>query len=324
MKKGLILLMAALMLTSCGATPKGPETATEPEEQDGGAVSVTVEEKDERVDIMNNVETKELCPDGAAEIRADITYPEAEHLTYHSETTGLDRGVNVLLPEGYDESESYPVLYFLHGIFGDEFSMIGDRNNRIAEISTNLALDGEAKKMIIVFPDMYAKTDPAQQPSFDPDSVLPYDNFINDLVNDLMPFIESSYPVLTGRENTAVCGFSMGGRESLFIGLERPDLFGYCGAFSPAPGLVPGKDWAMEHPGQLSEDELTFEGKDYSPYLLQISCGTRDGTVGTFPKSYHEIFERNGVEHIWFEVPDADHDSTAIKSGFYNFIRYIF
>ncbi len=324
MKKIALLLAAALLLSGCGQKNSSSET-DQLNKQNGAAVQDedAEPEKDKRSDIMEKVETEEFCPDKAAESRDGVTYPKCTHETYHSETTGLDRGVNIMLPANYDESQKYPVLYFLHGIFGDENSML-DPNNKIAEISTNLAADGEAREMIIVFPNMYASSDPNQKPGFDPVSVLPYDNFINDLVNDLMPYIEDNYPVLTGRENTAVCGFSMGGRESLFIGLERPDLFGYCGAFSPAPGLVPGKDWAMEHPGQLSEDELTFEGKDYSPYYLFVSCGTNDGTVGTFPKSYHEIFDKNEVKHIWVEVPGADHDATAIKSGFYNFIRYIF
>ena len=116
----------------------------------------------------------------------------------------------------------------------------------------------------------------------------------------------------------------MGGREALFIGLQRPDLFAYCGAFSPAPGLTPGQDWAMVHAGQLKESELTFSGKDYEPIFLMLCCGNNDGTVGKFPESYHKIFDRNKVKHVWYEVPGADHDGKAVSSGFYNFIRYIF
>lgn len=52
-----------------------------------------------------------------------------------------------------------------------------------------------------------------------------YDYIINDLTKVLMPAINKEYSTLTGRENTAVCGFSMGGRETLNIGIRRPDLF---------------------------------------------------------------------------------------------------
>ena len=89
--------------------------------------------------------------------------------------------------------------------------------------------------------------------------MLVYDNFINDLTNDLMPFIEENYSVLTGRENQAIAGFSMGGREALYIGFTRPDLFGYVLAIAPAPGLTPGTDWALAHPGQMQEDELRIK-----------------------------------------------------------------
>ncbi|PWT25609.1 esterase, partial [Butyrivibrio fibrisolvens] len=77
-----------------------------------------------------------------------------------------------------------------------------------------MAADELIEETIVVCPNMYATSDPNQQPG-DSESVLPYDNFINDLVNDLMPHIESEYSVLTGRENTYLAGFSMGGRETI-------------------------------------------------------------------------------------------------------------
>ena len=264
--------------------------------------------------------TQTLCPDEICIKRMGVAYGTVEHITYQSETTGLERGANVLLPAGYTTEKKYPVLYFQHGIFGDENSLIKDANNKIVEILGNLAAEGKAKEMIVVFPNMYAKTDPAQQPAFTAEAVLPYDNFINDLVNDLIPYIEANYSVLTDRENRAVLGFSMGGRETLFIGLSRPDLFGYIGAIAPAPGLTPAKDNFMTHIGQMQEEDVKYEEGVVLPNLLMICCGTKDGVVGKFPKGYHELMEKNGVEHLWYEVPEADHDSKAIKSGIYNFV----
>ena len=167
-----------------------------------------------------------LCPEEISQKRPDVTYGTVVHKTYASKTTGLDRGVNILLPPNYDETKKYPVLYLLHGIFGNEYSLIQDASCKIPEISGNLAADGLAEEMLIVFPDMYAKTDPAQAPGFSAEAVAPYDNFINDLVNDLIPYIEENFSVLTDRENRAIAGFSMGGRETLFIGHctgSRPD-----------------------------------------------------------------------------------------------------
>lgn len=322
MKRLLALILAAMLLAGCGAAGNDDSTSGNKADSDGGE-NVAENEAEEDEDIMSKMEISQTCPTEITEKRDSVTYGTIEHKTYHSETTGLDRGVNILLPGNYDDEKKYPVLYLLHGIFGDENSMT-DPNNKIVEMLGNLAADGEAKEMIVVFPNMYASSDPNQAPAFDAESVKPYDNFINDLVDDLMPFIEENYPVLTGRKNTAIAGFSMGGRETLFIGLQRPDLFKYVCAISPAPGLTPGQDWAMTHEGQLSEEELTFDGKDFKPAIFMVMCGTDDHTVGTFPKSYHEIFEKNGTEHLWYEVPGADHDANAIKSGLYNFLRYIF
>lgn len=273
---------------------------------------------------VNGFSIEAECPVEAYVTRNDVKYGTVKHETYHSETTGMERGFNILLPADYSEEKKYPVVYLLHGIFGDEYSFMGDSNNHIKEITANLAADGQAKEMIVVMPNMYAAWDESQKPGFTQEAVAPYDNFINDFVNDLMPYIESHYSVLTGRENTAIAGFSMGGRETLFIGISRPDLFGYIGAIAPAPGVTPAKDWAMTHVGQMAEEDMHFPEGSELPYVFMICCGTKDGVVGKFPESYHNILTNNGVEHTWFEVPGADHDSKAIRTGWYNFVSTFF
>lgn len=331
----LLICMGMLTLGACGKSPQAedgvtpeltmaaeptvePTSAPTPEPT---ATPVPTEQPKEEITMEDkNVVTEVTCPAEVCTKRAEVTYGTVEHITYQSATTGLERGANVLLPADYSEEKQYAVLYFQHGIFGDENSLIGDNNNKIKEIVGNLVEDGYLRDVIVVFPNMYAKTDPNQQPGFSAEAVLPYDNFINDLVNDLIPVIEGKYSVLTDRENRAILGFSMGGRETLFIGLSRPDLFGYIGAVAPAPGLVPGKDHFMEHVGQMQEEDVKFAEDAILPEVLMVCCGTKDGVVGKFPQSYHELFDKNGVEHIWYEVPNADHDSNAIRSGLYNLL----
>ena len=294
---------------------------------------------DKKNDKKNQVEEKNVeekafitngyagdCPKEYSEFRLEgVKYGKIEHIVYHSNTCKMDRPFSILLPASYDGEKKYPVVYFQHGIFGDENCIIRDENNRIRQITANLAADGKAPEMIFVFGHMFASDDPNQKPGFNAKDVLPYDNFINELVNDLMPYVESHYSVLTGRENTAVCGFSMGGRESLYIGLQRPDLFAYIGAIAPAPGLVPSRDGFMAHEGQFnSEEDMKFPAEMPLPKLLMVCCGTIDGTVGQYPKSYHKILEKNGIEHTWFEVLYANHDSMAIRSGLYYFVSNIF
>lgn len=358
-RQAILILLGICLIAACGKEKEVPEpskeeTVTESKqeeevtqlaEKETENVTVTdakeeaqekVEEPSQQAQVkensktmievgnMSKVEFLEQCPEEIYRSREGIKYPEAEHITYHSKTTGLDRGMNVLLPADYSEENRYPVLYFLHGIFGDEYTMLGDENLHIPQITTNLAYEGIAKEMIIVFPNMYAKTEESQAPGFSAEAVAPYDNFINDLVNDIMPYMEEHYSILTGRENTAIVGFSMGGRETLYIGLNRPDLFGYIGAISPAPGLTPAKDWAMEHKGQMQEDEVYFKDTEHLPYTLMVCCGTQDKTVGQFPKGYHELLTKNKVDHIWYEIGGADHDFNAIRSGVNNFVSAIF
>lgn len=274
--------------------------------------------------MMNGIIIEPECPESAMKRRENVVYPEVVHETYFSTTTGLDRGCNVVLPPNYDASKKYPVLYLLHGIFGDEYVHLRDGERKLLELLGNHAADGTAEEMVVVLPHMYASSDPNQQPAFNPEAVKPYDNFINDLVTDLMPFIASKYSVYTDREHQAIAGFSMGGRETLFIGFTRPDLFAYMGAIAPAPGATPAQDWAMTHAGQMQEDEMTFAGKEYKPKVLMVCCGSKDGTVGQFPLGYHTIMERNGVAHTWYEVPEADHNAVAIRAGLNNFLRAIF
>ncbi len=358
MKKILIMsLILGVMLTGCGKQEStSGESSAEPTQVESGSESSeateqkesleadqieetqttqeavpeskedgdTAEEAEPQPEVIGGMEIWEECPVKITMNRADVAYGTVQHETYYSTTTGGDRGVNILLPADYDETKEYPTLYLLHGIFGNEHSFTSDSSNKIPQILGNLAADGLAKEMIVVFPNMYASADPAQQPGFTDEAMAPYDNFINDLVNDLIPYIESNYSVQKDREHRAIAGFSMGGRETLFIGLQRPDLFAYVGAIAPAPGLTPGKDWAMEHPGQLAEEQVTFEGKEYLPEILMVCCGTKDSVVGQFPKSYHNIMETNGVEHVWYEITGADHDNKAIKSGLHNFVRTIF
>ena len=112
---------------------------------------------------MRTVEIIEDCPANVMVKKTDVAYGTVVHNTYESKTTGLTRGVNIILPPNYDESKKYPVVYLLHGIFGNEHSML-DGNSKLIEISGNLAAEGKAKEMIIVLPDMFAKTDANQQP----------------------------------------------------------------------------------------------------------------------------------------------------------------
>ena len=249
-----------------------------------------------------------------------VKYSEFKKFTYYSRTAERDTNVNVMLPVGYTEEKKYPVLYILHGFWGNEDWMEGSQVC-LDHLLGNLQKAGEAKEMIVVLPYIFCSKERAVCPAFDLENALCYDNFINDLTTDLMPFIESTFSVATGRDNTAITGFSMGGRESLFIGFSRPELVGYIGAVCPAPGLVeiPGSPM---HPGQITKEEMTF--RENAPHLLMITGSKADNVVGEAPMDYDTVLTENGVEHLWHELPDTAHDQSSVKPHLYNFLRMIF
>ncbi len=244
-----------------------------------------------------------------------------EHITYFSKKANHDKNANVWLPPGYDSSKEYPVFYVNHGYGGDEFSMTSGMGVR--EIATNLIKSGEAKPMIIVFTHQYTDPNRTTESGNGAADVPFYDAFVEDLPDSLMPYIESHYPVKSGRENTAVAGFSMGGRESLYIGMKCCDKIGYIGAAAPAPGIFPTRDQIMEHPGVMSKDDMRIDAP-YEPYVLMIAGGTNDGMVGSYPEQYHELFSAHGTENIFIPVPGGNHDSSTVIPLMYNFIRCLF
>ncbi|MCH5251907.1 MAG: esterase family protein [Lachnospiraceae bacterium] len=269
---------------------------------------------------INGAFFQEYAAPGIIEEVAGVDYGILKKHTYYSTTRERETKVNVLLPPGYSENEKYPVLYALHGYWGDEDTIVN--MGRVQQMLGNLIAAGEAEKMIVVFPYIYTSKTQETCSGLDSANCRNYDNFVNDLTTDLMPYMEQTFSVKTGRENTAITGFSMGGREALFIGVTRINLFRYIGATCPAPGLTPGIDSNMTHPGQLKERELTID--ETTPYFLLLTAGSQDDVVWDHPSKYHDILNHNGVNHVWHTVSTGGHDDTSVQSHLYNYLRAIF
>lgn len=290
---------------------------------------------------MSEIVLENHCPNKYTRKQSNVTYAKdwreysdgrSERKggeSYYSSVCGRNLVLNVVLPQGYNDEankkKEYPVLYVLHGFFGHRYSMMTDQ--ACDTVIANAIAAGVAEEMIVVYPDIFASKDSnyLEPKAFnDQEGIAAYDRFVEVMVKDLMPYISKNYRVAEGRENTAVFGFSMGGRESLAIGFTHPDKFGYIAAACPAPGLVPAQDWANNHPGQFKkESELVFPEKN-KPYLLIIGAADNDGVVGSFPEEYHKILDKNKTEHLFYFVKDSGHDNPAIQSVCYNFIANIF
>lgn len=249
-------------------------------------------------------------------------YGSLKKYQYYSSTAQRKTKVNILLPPGYSEDKKYPVLYLLHGYWDNEDWMAGDSVS-LQNMLGNLYAEGKARKMIVVMPYIFCSKEQKECTGMDLKNTLCYDNFVNDLITDLMPFMENTFSVATGRDNTAITGFSMGGREALFIGITHSELFGYVGAVCPAPGLTPGTDRNM-HPGQLKEEELKFDTEKGVPYFLLLSAAQEDPAVGDYPNTIQKLLSKNGVKNIWNSLPDGGHDASSVKVHLYNYLRMIF
>lgn len=240
-----------------------------------------------------------------------VDYGTLEKKSYYSSFCGRNKKYNVLLPAGYTTSKKYPVLYVMHGYWEDQDRMILTGNDHIPtqQIIGNAIAEGAAEEMIVVFPYIYSSQTQDNCSGMDDANNIAYDNFDTVLTTELMPLIEKEYSVATGRENTAITGFSMGGRESLMIGMKHPDLFGYVGAICAAPGAT---------------GAFKFDSEEAAPSLIFLTAGSNDQTVYNTPEGYHNNFTSNGVPHIWHYVNGGYHGDNSIRAHIYNFIRVIF
>ena len=316
----ILTLAAALAFTACGnsrdAKSENVQTqASVSEEED------TDTEKEKTEMVQKDFTVVELPPEGYDAKKEGVSYPSFKKFSYYSNTAERDTPVNVMLPADCAEGKTYPVLYILHGFFDSEDWMAREEV-AVSQILTNLQQSGKAEEMIVVLPYIYCSKEQQYVSGMDEKNCLAYDNFINDLTTDLMPYIEANFPVAKGRENTAITGFSMGGRESLFIAFRHPELFSYVGAVCPAPGLVeiPGSPM---HPGQIDPAEMKF-ADDVRPHVLMISSSKADGVVTSAPDSYRDILTENGEPFLSHVLTSTAHDHTSVKPHLYNYFQTLF
>ncbi|MAO66618.1 MAG: esterase [Balneola sp.] len=253
---------------------------------------------------------QQQAPEGFDEEKPGIEQGAITTVEYDSETVGNTRKATVYTPPEYSEDETYPVLYLLHGIGGTETEWLDNGNPQI--ILDNLYAEGKLEPMIVVMPNGRAmEDDRATGNIFAPDKVEAFATFEKDLLDDLIPFIENTYPVYTERENRALAGLSMGGGQSLNFGLGNLDVFAWVGGFSSAPNTKP--------PSELLPDP---EKAKEQLNLLWISCGVEDGLMN-FSKRTHEYLMEHEVPHIFYVEPGG-HDFEVWKNDLYMFSQLLF
>jgi len=203
---------------------------------------------------------------------------------YRSAVLDIDRRVYVYTPPGYEGStQKYPVFYLLHGAGGDEDAWTN--MGRTAQIMDNLIARGKAKPMIVVMPNGNANQAGAQNEvppvlSQSEQGMAAYQRmagkFETHLVKDLLPFIEKNYRTLTGKDNSAIAGLSMGGGHTQTITNDNPGMFSYIGVFSM--GIMNMRQQDAAAAAKLEEErDAKIEALKNSGYKLYwIGCGKDD------------------------------------------------
>lgn len=241
--------------------------------------------------------------------REGIERGKLELIEYDSSTVGIKRKARVYTPPGYSSERKYPVLYLLHGIGGDENEWT--RGGAPNVVLDNLYSDKKLVPMIVVMPNGRAARDitardpiPKQSPAFAA--------FEKDLLTDLIPFIEKTYPVKTDRESRALAGLSMGGGQALNFGLNHLDVFAWVGGFSSAPNT--------RSPAKLISDPDSAAKK---LRLLYVACGDKDGLF-RISQNVHAMLEEKKVPHVYHVIPGGGHDFKVWRSDLYRFSQLLF
>jgi len=239
----------------------------------------------------------EVTGDGPAFYDAQpAPHGEIRTIWYESKSLGSTRRVTIYTPPGYDGTgeRRYPVLYLFHGANADETAWT--RLGHVNLILDNLLAAGKINPFIVVMPFGYpAPPWPESSGGGGFGSVA--EGFSRDLIGDVIPLVESHYRVYTDRDHRAVAGLSMGGLESLTIGLNHLELFSSVGGFSAA---VRPADFTKNF-SALTADPKAANAK---LHLLWIGCGTDDGLFSA-SQSFSGYLDQAGIKHTFYTMPGA-------------------
>lgn len=253
----------------------------------------------------------------------DVSHGSVSEITYYSKSLNKFRRMHVYTPAGYEKNDKhYPVFYLLHGAFDcdDSWSSVGCAGN----ILDNLIAGNKAVPMIVVMPAghtgpfRFGMTLNANKPDVD--------EFIVDFNNEIKPFIESHYRVLTGRENTAIAGLSMGGAHTLNIAVPNLAQYAYFGVFSSGVfgitgansfGNNDGVTWEERNKATLDDSKLK-EGLK----LVWFATGKEDFLLET-SRATVKTLENHGFK-VTYKETDGGHTWPNWRNYLFEFAQLLF
>ncbi len=231
----------------------------------------------------------------------DVPHGSVEVNWYKSSTLATTRRFYVYTPPGYERNPSarYPVLYLLHGS-GDtegEWTWLGRANI----ILDNLLADGKVRPMIVVMPFGHAAPLNDTSPSARGRNTSLFES---DLLKDVLPRAESKYRVAAGPRNHAIAGLSMGGGQSVNVGLNNLDKFGAVGVFSAGVGGGGPSRGAEQFESKFAALLADPEGTNKKLSVLWIGIGEQDpGLAGA--QKLCEILQEHKIRYMFRGTPGA-------------------
>lgn len=220
----------------------------------------------------------------------DVPHGVVRQHTYRSKSLGRLRELAVYTPPSYDAQRDarFPALYLQHGSGDNQATWVV--HGKAHWILDNLIAQGRAQPMVVVMMDGHAAI--GGGPAGFQDNTAA---FQRDLLEDVMPFVEAGYRVKTDAASRGLVGLSMGGGQSLTIGLNHLERFAWVGGFSSS---APSKDAvaaALEDPAATNQKLK----------LLWIACGRNDFLLER-NQAFVAMLEENNIRHEW-QLTDGAH-----------------
>lgn len=241
----------------------------------------------------------------------DVPHGEIRSVWFPSKVLGESRRLSLYTPPGYEGgSDKYPVLYLLHGSGDDDtgWPSIG----RTGFILDNLIAAGKAKPMLVVMPNgslplpegirRFEADGKTLTPEWKAAADANQAKVAKHIVEDIVPFVETSYRVKTGPKNRALAGLSMGGGHTTRVLTSTPEAFTAYGIWSASIGRDSGKEWAAKNAGFLGDAKV----HNGSIGILSIVVGEKDEGALEGSKALSELLTKSGFKHE-FKVTSGAH-----------------
>ncbi|MCX6329670.1 MAG: alpha/beta hydrolase-fold protein [Bacteroidia bacterium] len=242
----------------------------------------------------------------------DVPHGEICIKYYYSTVFNRWRQFYIYKPAVYDVNinEKYPVLYILHGGGEDERGWATQGKTDL--ILDNLIAANKAKPMLVVMPDGNVNAQ-----GFGENTLRMFER---ELKQCIIPFVEKNYRAETGSGNRALAGLSMGGIQTLYVGINNTDLFSYLGVFSSG--------WIMPAQSDLADKQYDFMEKNVDKISsnlkhLWISMGGKEDIAYQNCQTMLSKFNEMKIKYTYSEYPGG-HTWPVWRNNLYNFAQLLF